>query len=138
MTRDRRHPHIANASDAELEGVLHEKTPVVREVYLATHRLMLDALPGVSYETDTVDGMTSYGSRQYGYDGWGLGAIAAHAKWVSVVFFRGSELPDPDGLLEGSGKRVRHVKVRSAEQLESRRAALRRMMTAAAGLHDDG
>ncbi len=36
-------------------------------------------------------------------------AFKAH---VNVGFFRGSELPDPEGLLEGTGKRMRHVKLR--------------------------
>lgn len=30
---------------------------------------------------------------------------------VNVGFFRGTELPDPDGLLEGTGKLMRHVKL---------------------------
>lgn len=31
---------------------------------------------------------------------------------VNVGFFRGAELADPDGLLEGSGRFMRHVKLR--------------------------
>jgi hypothetical protein len=38
-----------------------------------------------------------------------LGAYKTHA---SVGFFRGAALPDPAGLLEGAGKRMRHVKLR--------------------------
>src|SRR5688500_959734 len=30
---------------------------------------------------------------------------------VNVGFFRGAELPDPSGLLQGSGKFMRHVKL---------------------------
>jgi hypothetical protein len=36
-------------------------------------------------------------------------AFSAH---VNVGFFHGAALDDPAGLLEGSGKRMRHVKVR--------------------------
>jgi len=36
-------------------------------------------------------------------------AFKAH---VNVGFFRGARLPDPDGLLEGTGKSMRHVKLR--------------------------
>jgi hypothetical protein len=35
-------------------------------------------------------------------------AFKAH---VNVGFFHGAELPDPTGLLQGSGKAMRHVKV---------------------------
>ena len=37
-----------------------------------------------------------------------VGAFKAH---VNVGFFHGSALPDPAGLLEGTGKSMRHVKV---------------------------
>jgi hypothetical protein len=30
----------------------------------------------------------------------------------------GADLPDPEGLLEGGGKLLRHVKIRSLEDLE--------------------
>lgn len=35
-----------------------------------------------------------------------VNAFTAH---VNVGFFRGAEIPDPDGLLEGTGKFMRHV-----------------------------
>lgn len=38
-----------------------------------------------------------------------VGAYSAHA---SIGFYHGATLPDPAGLLEGSGKRMRHVKLR--------------------------
>jgi hypothetical protein len=38
-----------------------------------------------------------------------VNAFTAHA---SVGFFHGAALPDPAGLLEGTGKRMRHVKLR--------------------------
>jgi hypothetical protein len=38
-----------------------------------------------------------------------VNAFKAH---VNVGFFQGAELPDPAGLLEGSGKNMRHVKLK--------------------------
>jgi len=38
-----------------------------------------------------------------------VNAFQAH---VNVGFFRGADLPDPYGLLEGTGKYMRHVKLR--------------------------
>lgn len=46
----------------------------------------------------------------------GIGPAKAH---VSLVFYAGRELADPAGLLEGSGKAGRHLKVRSKEELSS-------------------
>jgi hypothetical protein len=31
---------------------------------------------------------------------------------VNVGFYHGADLPDPEGLLEGTGRRMRHVKIR--------------------------
>lgn len=38
---------------------------------------------------------------------------------VNVGFFMGASLNDPAGLLQGTGKRMRHVKVRPDEDLDS-------------------
>ena len=44
--------------------------------------------------------------------------IGALSNRVNLGFFYGAELSDPAGLMEGTGKRLRHVKVRSVEQAE--------------------
>ena len=48
---------------------------------------------------------------------------------VNVGFFYGALLEDPAGLLEGSGKRMRHVKLKAG--LEINTAALRKLVDAA-------
>jgi hypothetical protein len=55
-----------------------------------------------------------------------VGAFKAH---VNVGFFRGAELPDPHGLLEGTGKFMRHVKLRPGEDIDAE--ALRALIAAA-------
>jgi hypothetical protein len=45
------------------------------------------------------------GELAFGY----VNVFGAH---VNVGFFQGTELPDPHGLLQGSGKFMRHVKIR--------------------------
>ena len=39
--------------------------------------------------------------------------IMPQGKWVNLGFFKGAELDDPEGLLEGTGAKMRHVKIRS-------------------------
>lgn len=39
---------------------------------------------------------------------------------VNVGFFRGAEIADPDGLLEGTGKLMRHVKLRPEDDIDAR------------------
>jgi hypothetical protein len=53
-------------------------------------------------------------------------AFTAH---VNVGFFRGTELADPDRLLEGTGKFMRHVKLRPGQPVDQ--AALKRLVHAA-------
>ena len=53
-------------------------------------------------------------------------AFKAH---VNVGFYCGAVLPDPDGLLEGSGKFMRHVKLRPDRQADP--AALGKLIEAA-------
>jgi hypothetical protein len=43
-------------------------------------------------------------------------AFKAH---VNVGFFRGAEIADPDGLLEGTGKVMRHVKLRAGGDVDA-------------------
>ncbi len=52
---------------------------------------------------------------------------------VTFIFLRGAALPDPEGLLEGTGKSVRHVKVRTVEDLK--RLALKKLIVEAAKLN---
>src|SRR5688572_26226405 len=48
---------------------------------------------------------------------------------VNVGFFRGAELADPEGLLEGTGKFMRHVKLSAVRDIDP--AALSRLIGAA-------
>ena len=46
-----------------------------------------------------------------------FGYVAVFRAHVNVGFFHGAELRDPAGLLEGSGKCMRHVKLRPGAEL---------------------
>lgn len=48
-----------------------------------------------------------------------FGYVDAFSAHVNVGFFYGAALEDPDGLLEGSGKRMRHVKLRWAQPVDT-------------------
>lgn len=45
--------------------------------------------------------------------------VAAWRDHVNVGFFLGALLPDPAGLLEGTGKRMRHVKLRPGQPVDA-------------------
>ena len=55
--------------------------------------------------------------------------VNAFTSHVNVGFFQGASLPDPAGLLQGSGKFMRHVKLRPSEATKT--ASLTRLIEAA-------
>lgn len=48
-----------------------------------------------------------------------FGYVNAFKAHVNVGFFRGAEIADPVGLLEGTGKFMRHVKLRPDTELDT-------------------
>ena len=44
-------------------------------------------------------------------------AIAPHSRWVNLQFHAGSELEDPNDLLEGSGKSMRHARIEQSSDI---------------------
>lgn len=48
----------------------------------------------------------------------GIFHIAVYAKGVNLGFNHGAALADPAGLLEGAGKQIRHIKIRTPSDLE--------------------
>ena len=55
--------------------------------------------------------------------------IGAFKRHVNLGFYYGAILPDPQGLLEGTGKNLRHIKVNTLEAVDQ--PAVRDMLRAA-------
>jgi hypothetical protein len=91
-------------------------SPNLREIAMKTRDLILDIIPNAVEQVDPNSKIIAYG--------FGLKmadivcAIAPHTAHVNLMFSKGTELPDPEGLLEGTGKRARHVKLKSPEDLK--------------------
>ena len=49
-----------------------------------------------------------------------FGYVNVFTDHVNVGFFQGTELPDPNSLLEGTGKFMRHVKLRAYQNVDER------------------
>ncbi len=45
--------------------------------------------------------------------------ILPYSNWVNLGFYKGTDIDDPDGLLEGTGSKMRHIRVRSLEDCEN-------------------
>ena len=46
-------------------------------------------------------------------------SIAGYPKWVTLFFLDGAALHDPQGLLEGGGKQVRGIRLKTAADLDA-------------------
>jgi hypothetical protein len=63
-----------------------------------------------------------------------INSIATYTKWLNLYFFEGDNLPDPEGLLQGSGVAVRHIRITDAKDLD--RPAVRALLAAALAAAD--
>lgn len=68
-------------------------------------------------------------TRYFDTDGAPVVAVGGYSRYAAIFFMRARELDDPDGLLEGTGANLRHVRLRSVA--DTRRPALRRMIRGA-------
>jgi len=66
---------------------------------------------------------------RYSLDGEEVAGLGTFARHSTIFFYRGRELEDPDGLLQGSGRDSRFVTLRSAADAE--RAEVKKLVRAA-------
>ena len=85
--------------------------PETRAVVEALRRLIFDLAPNAREELKW--GQPWYAGSK------GVCYVAAFKDHVNLGFARGAELPDPAGRLEGTGKGMRHVKIRSAKEIDA-------------------
>lgn len=60
--------------------------------------------------------------------------IAPFKAHANLGFFKGVDLPDPEGLLEGTGKNLRHVKLRAPDDVN--KPAVQALIRAASEVAD--
>jgi hypothetical protein len=91
---------------------LANHTPEVQAAARALEAVICEALPDVVVQYDQGNGLLAFGGSMKMRDL--LFALIPHAGWVNLQLADGALLPNPDGLIEGTGKRIRHIKVRTA------------------------
>jgi hypothetical protein len=74
-------------------------------------------LPDVVVRFDPGNGLLAFGRSMRMGDL--LFAVIPHAGWVNLQLADGANLPNPDGMIEGTGKKIRHIKVPTAEKARS-------------------
>ena len=100
-------------SDSGVEQVLEMCTPQVRKIVEALRRLVREAAPEA-----TERGYTGWRSLMYTHNKM-FCYIGPLKDSVNLGFHRGVDLLDTEGLLKGTGKGMRHVKIRSVEDIRA-------------------
>jgi hypothetical protein len=98
----------------ELDNFLAPFDPKIQEIVRKSRHLLLEIIPN-AVETSDKDGL-GFGIAP-GYKGL-IAVIAPYKNHVNLGIYDGASLPDPQGLLQGVGKRHRHVKITSQSDLE--------------------
>ena len=84
--------------------------PPIREVASTLRELILSTKPKLKEEIKW--GHPTYSKKRI------ICYIGAFPDHVNFGFWKGAEMKDPDGLLEGTGKGLRHVKVYSTKDIK--------------------
>jgi hypothetical protein len=111
-----------------IDDVLKDVEEPLAAIVLRLRAIIIDVDPDTTEQPRPGDNALSYGvgpkkmKEGYAY-------IAPQRGYVNLGFYKGASLPDPSGLLEGTGKDLRHVKIRSLEDVE--RPEVRELIVAA-------
>ena len=106
----------SKASQSEVDAFLAGYTPEVRAIALRLRALVFEVAPEAIEQIDIPGKMLAYGFARTYKDM--ICVIMPLKAGVNFGMPRGAELDDPDGLLEGTGKRARHVKISAIGQVE--------------------
>ena len=112
----------------DLDALLDRHSPEVAELFLALRSLVREVMPDATEQLDLPDRLLAFG---FGPPG-GVRirdlavALIPHKGHVNVQLADGAVLDDPTGIVEGTGKRIRHVKCRSQDDVT--RPALRELL----------
>jgi hypothetical protein len=104
--------------EADVDRLLAEHSAELQAIERALRATIRGEFPDAVEQVDFANKLIAFG-RSMRMRGLQF-AIIAHKTWVNLQLADGADLPDPDGVIEGTGKRIRHVKVRSVEAAASK------------------
>lgn len=119
---------LSKAKFGTFDDLVARLDPKIEQIARRLRTLILRVDPDAVEVVRLGDNAASFGlgpkkmSEAYAY-------IMPKAAYVNLGFYNGAALADPAGLIEGTGKRLRHVKVYSSEDAD--RPELRRLIETA-------
>jgi hypothetical protein len=110
--------HANTSPEKQLAGFIAKFTPEVATLIRAARKKMRERLPqALELVYDNYNFFViGYGPSEKASEA--IFSIAAQAKGVSLCFLQGAGLPDPKGLLRGSGSVARNIRLDTADTLD--------------------
>jgi hypothetical protein len=108
---------VTTSVEDPAEPLLARMTPDTRALVQELRPLILDVVPQAAEKVHLGWSVLHYKTGPSMKDV--LFALVPHRAWVNLEFGDGVDLPDPAQRLEGTGKRLRHVKIRTSEDVNS-------------------
>jgi hypothetical protein len=108
----------ATSPAKQLDGFIAKYSPEVGALARAVLARMRARLPGaIELVYDNYNALAiGFGPTERTSDA--IFSVALWPRWVSLFFLQGAGLPDPNGLLKGSGKVARHLVLEDAADLD--------------------
>ena len=119
---------VVTSGPSEFAAMVGDYPEPIPALSLASRALILDVFPRAVEVVWAQQRTAGYGTgpkKMTDQFCW----LAPFAKHVVFGFYYATELPDPDGILQGTGRLMRHVKIRRPEDLD--RPALRELVRVA-------
>ena len=110
------------------EDAIADAPPKMKTIARAARKLIATVMPGVTEVPWVNEQNIGYGvgpkkmSEHFAY-------IMPHKSHVNLGFMYGADLEDPSNLLEGTGKKLRHIKLRTMDDLNH--SGVKKLMLAA-------
>jgi hypothetical protein len=109
---------MAETKYGTFDELMANAVPEMRPIAKRLREIVIEIDPHTVEVVHLGDNPATYGvgpkkmSEGYAY-------VMPQKNWVNLGFFKGADLANSTGLLEGTGKKLRHVKVRSADDAEN-------------------
>ena len=109
---------MSKSAEAQLESFLKRYVPEIAAQGRAIRARMIELLPGATQLVyDNYNALViGFGPSEHASEA--PFSIALYPRWVTLFFLQGAGLPDPQRLLKGGGKIVRHIVLKTPEDLD--------------------
>ncbi|MDI6723684.1 MAG: DUF1801 domain-containing protein [Methanobacterium sp.] len=94
----------------DIDEYLDKDNPKMNKVALKLRNLILEMFPDMNE-------VIKWKNLVYEKEGY-VCAILIHKAHINIEFWRGTEFQDPENRLEGTGKKLRHIKIKSESDID--------------------